>query len=103
MVSRKIHLLHRIVQLLLRKGLTGLKSHFLHLCEVTGPVGHPEDVCHHVPTVILFHLSSSSSFGRIGRLVLRACLEKGIKVVAINDPFIDPEYMVSGITVGFGI
>lgn len=36
-----------------------------------------------------------NGFGRIGRLVLRACLEKpGIKVVAINDPFIDPQYMV---------
>uniref|UniRef100_H3A702 Glyceraldehyde-3-phosphate dehydrogenase n=2 Tax=Latimeria chalumnae TaxID=7897 RepID=H3A702_LATCH len=35
-----------------------------------------------------------NGFGRIGRLVLRACLEKGIKVVAINDPFIDLKYMV---------
>ncbi|KAL8220141.1 UNVERIFIED_CONTAM: Glyceraldehyde-3-phosphate dehydrogenase 2 [Gekko kuhli] len=34
------------------------------------------------------------SFGRIGRLVLRACVEKGIKVVAVNDPFIDLNYMV---------
>ncbi|KAM9310690.1 glyceraldehyde-3-phosphate dehydrogenase 2 [Pholidichthys leucotaenia] len=34
-----------------------------------------------------------NGFGRIGRLVLRACLEKGIKVVAINDPFIDLKYM----------
>uniref|UniRef100_A0A8C7TXA9 Glyceraldehyde-3-phosphate dehydrogenase n=1 Tax=Oncorhynchus mykiss TaxID=8022 RepID=A0A8C7TXA9_ONCMY len=37
---------------------------------------------------------SLSRFGRIGRLVLRACLQKGIKVVAINDPFIDLQYMV---------
>nr|XP_033819688.1 glyceraldehyde-3-phosphate dehydrogenase, testis-specific [Geotrypetes seraphini] len=35
-----------------------------------------------------------NGFGRIGRLVLRACLEKGIKVVAVNDPFIDLNYMV---------
>ncbi|XP_020727461.1 glyceraldehyde-3-phosphate dehydrogenase, testis-specific isoform X2 [Odocoileus virginianus] len=35
-----------------------------------------------------------NGFGRIGRLVLRACMEKGIKVVAVNDPFIDLEYMV---------
>ncbi|XP_075868695.1 glyceraldehyde-3-phosphate dehydrogenase 2 [Nelusetta ayraudi] len=35
-----------------------------------------------------------NGFGRIGRLVLRACLEKGIKVVAINDPFIELSYMV---------
>uniref|UniRef100_A0A8C9ZT13 Glyceraldehyde-3-phosphate dehydrogenase n=3 Tax=Percidae TaxID=8165 RepID=A0A8C9ZT13_SANLU len=37
---------------------------------------------------------SICSFGRIGRLVLRACLQKGINVVAINDPFIDLQYMV---------
>lgn len=35
-----------------------------------------------------------NGFGRIGRLVLRACVEKGIKVVAVNDPFIDLNYMV---------
>ncbi|PWA33736.1 hypothetical protein CCH79_00007410 [Gambusia affinis] len=35
-----------------------------------------------------------NGFGRIGRLVLRACLQKGIRVVAINDPFIDLQYMV---------
>jgi glyceraldehyde 3-phosphate dehydrogenase len=35
-----------------------------------------------------------NGFGRIGRLVLRACLEKGVKVVAVNDPFIDVTYMV---------
>jgi glyceraldehyde 3-phosphate dehydrogenase len=35
-----------------------------------------------------------NGFGRIGRLVLRASVEKGAKVVAINDPFIGIEYMV---------
>ncbi|XP_022101615.1 glyceraldehyde-3-phosphate dehydrogenase-like [Acanthaster planci] len=36
-----------------------------------------------------------NGFGRIGRLVLRAALQKNdIQVVAVNDPFIDPEYMV---------
>lgn len=35
-----------------------------------------------------------NGFGRIGRLVLRCCIEKGVEVVAVNDPFIDPEYMV---------
>jgi len=38
-----------------------------------------------------------NGFGRIGRLVLRAALEKGkgdIEVVAVNDPFISPDYMV---------
>lgn len=36
-----------------------------------------------------------NGFGRIGRLVCRAACEKeGIQVVAVNDPFIDLEYMV---------
>lgn len=35
-----------------------------------------------------------NGFGRIGRLVLRAALSKGADVVAVNDPFIDLDYMV---------
>jgi len=35
-----------------------------------------------------------NGFGRIGRLVLRASLVKGAQVVAINDPFLDLDYMV---------
>ncbi|BFZ23345.1 hypothetical protein BsWGS_26384 [Bradybaena similaris] len=35
-----------------------------------------------------------NGFGRIGRLTLRAALEKGVNVVAVNDPFISLEYMV---------
>lgn len=37
-----------------------------------------------------------NGFGRIGRLVLRAAIEKGVEVVAINDPLIctDIPYMV---------
>lgn len=35
-----------------------------------------------------------NGFGRIGRLVLRQCLARGLKVTAINDPFIDLDYMV---------
>jgi glyceraldehyde 3-phosphate dehydrogenase len=36
-----------------------------------------------------------NGFGRIGRLVLRAALKnKNVEVVAVNDPFIDPTYMV---------
>jgi len=35
-----------------------------------------------------------NGFGRIGRLVFRCALEKGVPVAAINDPFIPPEYMV---------
>jgi len=35
-----------------------------------------------------------NGFGRIGRIVLRAALAKGVKVVAINDPFIPLDYMV---------
>ncbi len=37
-----------------------------------------------------------NGFGRIGRLVCRvACLNPKTKVVAINDPFMDLNYMVS--------
>lgn len=35
-----------------------------------------------------------NGFGRIGRLVLRAAIERGGQVVAINDPFIGLDYMV---------
>jgi len=35
-----------------------------------------------------------NGFGRIGRLVLRAAMDKGVDVVAINDPFIPLDYMV---------
>merc|ERR1711872_445081 len=35
-----------------------------------------------------------NGFGRIGRLVCRAALIKGAEVVAVNDPFIDLDYMV---------
>jgi len=35
-----------------------------------------------------------NGFGRIGRLVLRAAVAKGAEVVAINDPFIEVDYMV---------
>jgi len=35
-----------------------------------------------------------NGFGRIGRLVLRASLERGATVVAVNDPFIGLDYMV---------
>ena len=35
-----------------------------------------------------------NGFGRIGRLVMRASLEReDVDVLAINDPFIDVEYM----------
>ena len=35
-----------------------------------------------------------NGFGRIGRLVMRSSLEReNVDVVAINDPFIDLEYM----------
>jgi glyceraldehyde 3-phosphate dehydrogenase len=36
-----------------------------------------------------------NGFGRIGRLVAKAALTNpNVKLVAINDPFMDPEYMV---------
>jgi len=36
-------------------------------------------------------------FGRIGRLVMRVALEKGVDVVSVNDPFIDLDYMVGDV------
>jgi len=35
-----------------------------------------------------------NGFGRIGRLVARAAVEKGAEIVAVNDPFISLDYMV---------
>ena len=35
-----------------------------------------------------------NGFGRIGRLVTRVAIRKGFEVNAINDPFIDVDYMV---------
>jgi len=35
-----------------------------------------------------------NGFGRIGRIVLRAAIAKGVSVVAINDPFVPLDYMV---------
>jgi glyceraldehyde 3-phosphate dehydrogenase len=35
-----------------------------------------------------------NGFGRIGRIVLRAAIDKDVNVVAINDPFIPLDYMV---------
>jgi len=35
-----------------------------------------------------------NGFGRIGRIVFRAANDRGIDIVAINDPFIDIDYMV---------
>lgn len=36
-----------------------------------------------------------NGFGRIGRLILRAALKRkgNVSVVAINDPFLKPDYM----------
>jgi glyceraldehyde 3-phosphate dehydrogenase len=34
-----------------------------------------------------------NGFGRIGRLVLRVAIAKGVRVGAINDPFLDTKYM----------
>jgi len=43
---------------------------------------------------LVFTLWYCGRFGRIGRLVMRVALEKGVDVVSVNDPFIDLEYMV---------
>ena len=52
--------------------------------------------CHNIITHFPFVLPLSFRFGRIGRLTLRAALEKGVEVVAVNDPFISLDYMVGG-------
>jgi len=40
-----------------------------------------------------------NGFGRIGRLVFRAAIERdALDVVAVNDPFVDPNYMVYMLT-----
>lgn len=40
-----------------------------------------------------------NGFGRIGRLVFRiACQNPNVEVVGINDPFVDPDYMVYMLT-----
>lgn len=50
----------------------------------------------HSPTTTTANMSKIgiNGFGRIGRLVLRAALQKGAEVVAVNDPFITLDYMV---------
>ncbi|CDO76766.1 hypothetical protein BN946_scf185028.g17 [Trametes cinnabarina] len=59
--------------------------------ESTGEFTHSALISSHPFTD--FHVFSS--FGRIGRIVLRNALLHGdINVVAVNDPFIDLEYMV---------
>lgn len=46
-----------------------------------------------------FFFSAPPRFGRIGRLVTRAAFtSKKVEIVAINDPFIDLEYMVGNNT-----
>ena len=41
-----------------------------------------------------------NGFGRIGRLVMRAALEhEDVQVVAVNDPFIGLDYMVSQLVI----
>jgi glyceraldehyde 3-phosphate dehydrogenase len=37
---------------------------------------------------------SINGFGRIGRLVFRACIERGRNVVAVNDPFMNMDYLL---------
>merc|ERR1712180_445399 len=53
------------------------------------------DPTHHLdPVTMPASRIGINGFGRIGRLVLRAAVQKGAVVVAINDPFIPLDYMV---------
>merc|ERR1711890_7851 len=54
-----------------------------------GDPTHPPD-----PVTMPTSRIGINGFGRIGRLVLRAAVQKGAVVVAINDPFIPLDYMV---------
>merc|ERR1711942_493448 len=58
-----------------------------HLQEVD-PTHHPH------PVTMPASRIGINGFGRIGRLVLRAAVQKGAVVVAVNDPFIPLDYMV---------
>merc|ERR1712180_239774 len=60
-----------------------------HLLEAT-KVGAPPSLGLRMPATKI----GINGFGRIGRLVLRAAIQKGATVVAINDPFIPLDYMV---------
>lgn len=60
-----------------------------------GPAG-----CLLLLLLLLLTRASLPRFGRIGRLVTRAAVLSGkVQVVAINDPFIDLNYMVSCLAV----
>jgi len=39
------------------------------------------------------------SFGRIGRIVCRIGIRSGLDFLAINDPFIEPDYMVTNLLI----
>merc|ERR1712240_620326 len=53
------------------------------------------DPTHHLdPVTMPASRIGINGFGLIGRLVLRAAIEKGATVVAVNDPFIPLDYMV---------
>merc|ERR1711988_2073714 len=80
-----------------------VKSH-VEQCQGCATLRDPSSV---IPTSMVAHVVGNlkspefvakkigiNGFGRIGRLVLRAALEKGAEVVAINDPFIALDYMV---------
>lgn len=50
---------------------------------------------HHLEATLTNHTVPFFRFGRIGRLVTRAAFtSKKVEIVAINDPFIDLDYMV---------
>lgn len=84
-----------VLRLLLHimEALRSASSAALRVCRLCfWPFSHPLDSLSRMSTKVRVGING---FGRIGRLVLRAALKRDdLVVVAINDPFLPPDYMV---------
>lgn len=74
--------------------VTSRKANNLQVIRAEKFMENPEGDCTHVIEAKKTVKVGINGFGRIGRLVLRAALEReDIEVVAINDPFIEAKYL----------
>ena len=74
--------------------VTSRKANSLQVIRAEKFMENPEGDCTHVIEAKKTVKVGINGFGRIGRLVLRAALEReDIEVVAINDPFIEAKYL----------